>query len=58
MGMEGGRGSGQTKMQMQHAPPGAVYVWANGILSYPKALSTTQADAMMRYMLEGMSNAE
>jgi hypothetical protein len=34
-----GRGSGRTARAMQGAPQGAVYVWVNGHLDYPKNLA-------------------
>ena len=33
------RQSGRTSEQMKAAPKGAVYVWVNSILGYPKALA-------------------
>lgn len=35
------RQTGQTTRQMQEAPTGAVFVWCNGGLSYPRALAQT-----------------
>lgn len=37
--MSNDRGSGQTTQQMQAAPPGAVFVWCNTILHYPRDLA-------------------
>lgn len=31
--------SGKTTQQMQEAPYGALYIWVNGNISYPKALA-------------------
>jgi hypothetical protein len=33
------RGSGRTTAQMQMAPKGAIYIWCNGHLDYPKDLA-------------------
>lgn len=33
------RRSGRTKRQMEDAPKGAIYIWDNKILSYPRELS-------------------
>lgn len=33
------RGEGRTKAQMTEAARGAIYIWCNGVLSYPKALA-------------------
>lgn len=33
------RGIGITKGQIEGAPPNAVYVWCNGVLSYPRDLA-------------------
>lgn len=35
----GGRGSGRTTQAILAAPKGAVYVWVNNRLEYPKALA-------------------
>lgn len=34
------RQSGQTTRQMREASEGAVYVWCNGVLSYPRYLAS------------------
>ena len=33
------RGTGFTSRQMENAPDGAVFVWCNGHLDYPKRLA-------------------
>ena len=33
------RGTGLTTQQMKEAPPGAVFVWCNGMLYYPQTLA-------------------
>lgn len=33
------RGTGRTTRQMQQAPIGAVYIWCNNLLDYPKRLA-------------------
>lgn len=35
------RGTGRTTRQLQTAPEGAVYVWCNGCLDYPRMLANT-----------------
>lgn len=37
--MMGERGSGRTTQQMLDAPQGAIYVWCNGELRYPRELA-------------------
>ena len=38
-GMSEGRGTGRTTEQMRAAPEGAIYVWVNSVLAYPKGLA-------------------
>lgn len=37
--MDEGRGSGITRRAMEAAKPNAIYIWCNGVLSYPKDLA-------------------
>src|SRR5690606_35489389 len=38
-GKMGDRGSGRTRRAMEDAKRGAIYIWCNGVLSYPMALA-------------------
>jgi hypothetical protein len=40
LNLDGKRGSGRTTQQMQRAPKGAIYIWCNSHLDYPKRLAS------------------
>lgn len=57
------RGDGTTTKQMQEAPRGAIFVWCNGHLSYPRDLARhlgrddikiVSPDALDGYRLHGL----
>lgn len=49
----GGRGSGRTRAQMERLPQGAVFVWCDGRLDYPKRLAESIGRTDLRIVSPG-----